>query len=300
MGDGRFEFWAGNCQQAVMIQVENLTFSYSGSKMPALDNISFEVRQGEFLAVLGNSEAGKSSLCYALTGYIPHFFTGEFSGQVLINGLNTVEHTLHEMVLHTGLIFQKPANQITGARFSVFEEVAFGLENLGIDRTEIRSRVSQLLELVGIADLGERSPFELSSGQQQRLALASILVMQPQVLVLDEPTSALDPDGGREIFGLVRSLCQSGITVVVVEHKLEWIAAYADRILVLRDGKVALQGTTREVLTSPRLAALEIYPLQYTQAALEAQKQGRWPAEMPLPITLAEAAAGFAAGWGAN
>ncbi|MBI3286485.1 MAG: ABC transporter ATP-binding protein, partial [Chloroflexi bacterium] len=145
----------------------------------------------------------------------------------------------------------------------------------------------------GIAHLANRSPYALSAGQQQRVAIASVLVMQPQVLLLDEPTSQLDPVGTREVFATVRSLSRRGITVVMAEHKLEWVASFADRVVLLDRGRVVLDGSPSEVLTSPLLALHQLSGTRYTLAALGAAERGLWPSQRSLPVTLDQAVEGF-------
>ena len=145
--------------------------------------------------MVGPNGAGKSTLCYTIAGFVPHFFKGELTGAVLVDGSDLQSSTLNEWVLTVGLAFQNPFNQISGAKYTVFEELAFGLENIGIPRDEMIARVEESMKLTGISDLADRSPYSLSGGQQQRVALTSILVMQPKVLVLDEPTSQMDPVG---------------------------------------------------------------------------------------------------------
>jgi energy-coupling factor transporter ATP-binding protein EcfA2 len=150
------------------------------------------------------------------------------------------------------------------------------------------------MELLGISDLAERSPLALSGGQMQRVAIASVLAMQPKVLVLDEPTSQLDPIGSREVFAAVRDLmAERGMTVVMIEHKLEWVARFADRVIALAGGSVVADGTAREVLTDERLLAFGIGQTRYTQAARQARLAGLWPAERSLAVTLEEAVDGF-------
>ena len=146
--------------------------------------------------------------------------------------------------MNVGLAFQNPFNQISGAKYTVFEELAFGLENIGIPREEMKARVQDAMKLTGISDLADRSPYSLSGGQQQRVALTSILVMQPKVLVLDEPTSQMDPIGTREVFGVIRTMAERGMTVILVEHKVEWIAQFADRVIALKDGQILLDGSS--------------------------------------------------------
>jgi len=183
-----------------MITVQDLTYTYPGAAIPALDRLTITVPAGQVCAVIGANGAGKSTLCHALTGFIPHFFRGTLEGVLRVAGLSVPDTPLAELAGTAGLVFQNPFNQITGARFSVLEEVAFGLENLGIAREEILDRCRSALELTGLQDLADRSPFDLSGGQMQRLAIASMLAMHPRVLVLDEPTSQLDPAGTEAVF----------------------------------------------------------------------------------------------------
>jgi len=246
------------------------------------------------VAIIGPNGAGKSTLCYALGGFVPHFFKGEFSGMVEVAGKKSSDATLDEWVLTVGLAFQNPFNQISGAKYTVFEEIAFGLENTGVPREEMKSRVEQAMAQTGITDLSDRSPYTLSGGQQQRVALTSILVMQPRLLVLDEPTSQLDPIGTREVFGVIRAMAERGMTVVMAEHKMEWIAQFADRVIALKDGATLLEGTPQEVLTSDLLTENGFGISRYTSVAREARRRKRWRADVPLPVTLDQAAEGFA------
>lgn len=275
------------------VSIQNLTYQYPVTDHPALKNIDLEVEQGEFLAVIGPNEAGKSTLSYALSGFIPHFFQGELSGTVEVDGQRTQNSTLNEWVLKVGLAFQNPFNQISGSKFTVFEEIAFGLENLGVPREEMKRRVLEAMEMTGIQDLGDRSPFALSGGQQQRVALTSILVMEPDVLVLDEPTSQLDPIGTRQVFQVIKQMSDRGMTVILAEHKIEWIAEFADRVIALDDGIIIREGSPEEVLTDLSLLEKGFGLSQYTIAAEQARSRGLWPEDHPLPVTLKQAAAGF-------
>src|SRR5688572_14378226 len=236
------------------VNLQNVTYQYPLTKTPALQNINLQIEKGEFVAVIGANGAGKSTLCYALAGFVPHFFKGEISGTIEVDGVESSKSTLDEWVLNVGLAFQNPFNQISGAKYTVFEEIVFGLENIGVPREQMQSRVEEAMKLTGISDLADRSPYSLSGGQQQRVALTSILVMQPKLLVLDEPTSQMDPIGTREVFGVIRDLAQNGMTVLMVEHKVEWIANFADRVIALKDGSILMEGKPNEVLTSDVLA----------------------------------------------
>jgi energy-coupling factor transporter ATP-binding protein EcfA2 len=275
-----------------IVNLQNVTYKYPLTDSPALQNISLQVNEGEFVAIVGPNGAGKSTLCYTIAGFVPHFFKGELTGKVEVAGIDSQTSTLNELVLNTGLAFQNPFNQISGAKYTVFEELAFGLENIGIPRDEMKRRVEDGMKLTGISDLADRSPYSLSGGQQQRVALTSILVMQPKVLVLDEPTSQMDPIGTREVFGVIRTMAERGMTVILVEHKVEWIAQFADRVIALKDGRILLDGTPSEVLTSPLLSQNGFGISRYTSVARKAQEIGLWKKEK-LPVTLEQAVEGF-------
>lgn len=276
-----------------VIELHNLTYTYPITHKPALRDIHLEVEEGEFLAVIGPNGAGKSTLCYTIAGFVPHFFKGKLEGRVRVGGIKTSDAHLNDFVQKVGLVFQNPFNQISGSKFTVYEEIAFGLENRGVPREEMRQRIAQVMELTGIQDLGERSPYALSGGQQQRVALASILVLQPEILVLDEPTSQLDPIGTREVFQVIKDMSRQGMTIVMTEHKIEWVAEFADRVLALSEGEMLMVGSPQEVLTSELLPEHNIGISRYTAAARQAAQERLWPAGRPLPVKLDEAVEGF-------
>ncbi len=275
-----------------IVNLQNVTYKYPLTDTPALQNINLQVNEGEFVAVIGPNGAGKSTLCYTIAGFVPHFFKGEITGLVEVAGNESSKSNLHEWVLNVGLAFQNPFNQISGAKYTVFEEIAFGLENIGVPREEMKPRVEEALKLTGISDLADRSPYSLSGGQQQRVALTSILVMQPKVLVLDEPTSQMDPIGTREVFGVIRKLSEKGMTVVMVEHKMEWIAEFADKVVALYNGSILLEGKPQEVLTSDLLTDKGFGISRYTSVARKAKELNLWK-QNNLPVTLDEAVEGF-------
>jgi energy-coupling factor transport system ATP-binding protein len=276
-----------------VVELQDVTYSYPLTEHPALKNLSLLVDEGEFVAVIGPNGAGKSTLCYTMAGFVPHFFKGELRGKVRIAGKDTQESSLDEMVLDVGLVFQNPFNQISGSKFTVYEELAFGLENQGIPPEQMPPRLEEIMQLTGIQDLAGRSPYSLSGGQQQRVALASILVMKPKLLVLDEPTSQLDPIGTREVFQVIKGMSGRGMTVVLVEHKIEWIAEFVDRVIALVDGEILMEGPPRQVLTSAELSEKGVHVSRYTSTARRAVKEGLWPADKKLPVTLDEAVQGF-------
>jgi energy-coupling factor transport system ATP-binding protein len=214
-----------------LASAEHLTFTYPGAARPALDDVSFEVEAGEFVALLGASGSGKSTLLRALAGLVPHFHGGRFSGRVLVSGRDTRTTRPAELAGTVATVFQEPEEQVVFTR--VLAEVAFGLENLGTAPREIVARARDALAAVGSEHLAERPVAELSGGELQRVCLASALALEPELLLLDEPSSQLDVDTARAVFEHARA---HGCAVVVAEQRPELPLEYADRIVFVRDG----------------------------------------------------------------
>jgi energy-coupling factor transporter ATP-binding protein EcfA2 len=232
-----------------VIETKNLTYTYPGGTKPSISDASIKVEKGEFVLITGPSGCGKTTLCRCLNGLIPHFYQGELKGEITVAEMDATKHPTYEMAKHVGLVFQNPENQLFA--LSIEKDVAFGLENLGFPREEMRKRVDWALNLTGIYDLRERSPYEVSGGQQHRVAIAAVLAMQPEIIVLDEPTSFLDPLSAEKIFEVIHELNKKlGITVVLVEHRLDLTAKYANHIIIMDEGKVCFDGETREVLST--------------------------------------------------
>lgn len=249
-----------------IIEVKGLSYSYPESAVPTLINVNLKVEQCEFVLMSGPSGCGKTTFCRCLNGLIPASYGGTFDGTVTVDGLSTNEHPVYEISQRVGLVFQNPENELFCT--SVEREVAFGLENLAIPRDEIRSRVEEALSLVGILQLKEKSPEELSGGEQQKVAIAALLAMKPKVLVLDEPTANLDPMSANSILNiLVKLHRESGVTIVLVEHRLEMSAPYADRCVIFEEGKIVLNGSPEEVLYSEKASSLGIGIPQVVQVA---------------------------------
>lgn len=235
------------------IRIENLKYRYPHTKKLALDGITCEIKQGEFIGVIGRNGSGKSTFCQALTGLVPNFYRGAYGGKIFIDNIKVDTVGVEEICQKVGLVFQNPFNQVTGAKLTVYEEIAFGLENLGIPRDEMIRRVDEAMELLDIAKYKDRHPFDLSGGQMQRMAIASIIAMQPEVIILDEPTSQLDPQGSEEVFQAVQKLSKKGITIIMVEHKIEKIAAYSDRVILLDEGKLIDMDTPQKIFSKENL-----------------------------------------------
>jgi energy-coupling factor transport system ATP-binding protein len=260
------------------VSIRDLAYTYRGQKEPALDGVSLDVAQGEFIVIMGHSGAGKSTLCTSLNGLIPHFFRGRMQGEVLIEGRSTREGKVGEFAKDVGLVFQDFEAQLFSTNVAL--EVAFGPENFEVEREEMARRVRSVLSQVRLEGFEDRQPATLSGGQKQRLAIASVLAMEPKILCLDEPTTDLDPIGKLGIFEIAEDLKnRDDVTLIVVEHETEETLD-ADRIVVLRDGKIVTDRPAREVLRD--VALLEdsrIMPLGVTRFFRE---MGLWEAQLPL------------------
>ena len=231
-----------------IIQIENLTYQYAHTDKPALVDINLSINKGEYLAIIGPCGAGKTSLALSLNGIVPHMTVGEMRGKVLVDGIDTTQTQVRDLAHIVGMVFDNPEYQLSQS--TVLSEMAIGLENIGIPRDEMLKRIVVALEIVGLSGLEERSPLALSGGQQQRLAIAAALSMYPKVLVLDEPTSNLDPMGKEEVFAVTARLNQEKqMTVVIVEHEVEVIASYADRVIVLDKGQIVNSGNVNDIFS---------------------------------------------------
>ena len=270
-----------------VITVENLRYRYPHAKELALDGLDFSVEKGEFIGIIGENGAGKSTLSQALMGLVPQFYKGAYGGTVMVDGIEAGRTPVAQLCGHVGLVFQNPFNQLSGAKDNVYEEVAFGMQNLGVPAEEMKNRVEEALKLLDIWQYRDRNPFDLSGGQMQRVAIASVLVMRPDVMILDEPTSQLDPEGSDEVFKAVETLTGSGITILMIEQKIEKLAAYCDRILLLHKGKQIAFDTPQKVFSMPDLNNYGIQAPTFTRIC---KAEGVTLADGTYPVTVEEAA----------
>ena len=229
-----------------IISLKGVTFSYKGSKRRALDGITLNVKQGECVAILGPTGAGKSTLACVMNGTAPRFMDGSLAGDVTVDGMIPAKVGTAQMASRVGLVFGDPDTQLFG--MTVEEDVAFGPANLGLGYESIMERVGKSIGDMRLSGLERRAPHRLSGGQKQATAIAGVYAMLPRIMVLDEPTSMLDPEGKVRVFGIVRMLKeQLGVTVVLIEQEVDDILNLADRVFVMRSGKFVLSGTPREV-----------------------------------------------------
>ena len=253
-------------------KIENVNYKYPLEEKQALKNINIEIKKGEFWAVIGKNGSGKTTFCNMLRRFVPDFYKGELTGKITLEDKELKAYSQKELVQKIGFVFQNPFTQISGVKDTVFEEIAYGLENLGLEKEEIIFKVEEILKLLEIEKLRDRNPYDLSGGQKQRVALASIIAMDPDILVIDEPTSQLDPKGTEDIFKIINLMANEGKTIILVEHKLELIAEYAQNILVLDEGEIILSGKAEEVLNNKILLEKEIGMTQYSILAYELEK----------------------------
>ncbi|MDD6399686.1 MAG: energy-coupling factor transporter ATPase [Collinsella sp.] len=229
-----------------IIKLDDVSFSYGHEAQNALDHVSLAIEKGEFVGVIGPSGAGKSTLAAVMSGAIPHHYTGQLFGTTLVDDRDTCEITLTDISRVVGSVLQDIDAQMVAP--IVEDEMLFGLENFGIPHDQIEERISQTLTTVGISDLRHREIATLSGGQKQKVAIAAIIAMAPNVLVLDEPTAALDPASSTLVFDTLRQINREhGITVVVIEQKVALLSKYCSRVLVMADGKLAFDGEPHQV-----------------------------------------------------
>ncbi|MEY9976422.1 energy-coupling factor ABC transporter ATP-binding protein [Lysinibacillus sp. RC79] len=257
-----------------IIEMKSVSYRYPVSDDWNIKNASFTIEKGKFTAIIGNNGSGKTTLCNIIRGFIPHFYKGDLEGDVIVDEKKIVDYQLGQLGEKIGYVFQNPFIQVSGVKDTVFDEVAYGLENLGVEENEIIDRVNEILKLIKIEHLREKHPMGLSGGQRQRVALASIIVMNPDILVIDEPTSQLDPIGTEQVFEIIRLMKEQGKTIILVEHKMDLIAEYADNLIVLNNGEIVLQGPTRKVFADPHYGEYNIQYPHVTEVALNLQKNG--------------------------
>ena len=262
-----------NMNDELMIKLENVTYEYKSyiddSMQIAVNNVNVEVKKGEFLVILGHNGSGKSTMAKMMNGLLL-----PTHGEVYVMDMNTKdEDKIWDIRSKAGMVFQNPDNQIVAT--IVEEDVAFGPENLGIPPAEIRKRVDEALEIVEMSEYKKHAPQLLSGGQKQRVAIAGILAMNPDCIIFDEPTAMLDPNGRLEVMKTIRKLNENeGKTIILITHYMEE-AVKADRIIVMSQGEIAMEGTPREVFKQvEKVKKLGLDVPQVTELAYELRKEG--------------------------
>lgn len=268
----------------VVAKLEHVSYKYPLTDEYALKDVNFQFEKGKFYGLLGENGGGKTTLCNLLRGLIPHFYNGELDGETDVFGINIKEHNAEELAVKIGYVFQNPFNQMSGIKTTVFEEIAMGLENLGMDKEAMIQKVIEVCELLGIEELMTKNPNELSGGQRQRVAFASIIVMDSDMLVIDEPTSQLDPQGTENVFAIIKTLREAGKTIILVEHKIELIAQYCDEVLVMEKGQIVCSGKTQEVLSDMALLDCQAEIPQVAIWGHEMEAAGKALCDIPITV----------------
>jgi energy-coupling factor transporter ATP-binding protein EcfA2 len=265
-------------ESQAFVLAEDLRFAYPalspGDPAPwVIDGLNLHVRSGEWLAIMGPNDAGKTTLCLLLAGLAPHLTGGTMQGRVVVAGRDTADHPPPALADAVGLVFQEPEAQLFNP--TVEAEVAWGLENLGLPVPEIQTQVTETLALLRLEHAQHRAPGELSGGEKKRLAIASVLAMRPSLLILDEPMGGLDPAGRDQVLATLSTLRRdASMTIVMTESDPEAAAAFADRLVVLHRGQIALEGTPRDLFFQvERLAALGITVPQMARLAIELNRR---------------------------
>ncbi|WP_129113521.1 ABC transporter ATP-binding protein [Halegenticoccus tardaugens] len=275
-----------------IIQLEDVSFRYAAQPTGemALRDVSYSIAEGRFVGITGESAAGKATFCRLVAGHIPHFYQGDLTGSVTVDGAPTTDRTLGDLASTVGFVFENPYDQLTGATSTVLEEVAFGLESMGLSREEMRERALDTLDLVGIEELADRHPQRLSGGQCQRVAIASVLAMRPEILILQQPTAQLDPEGTEDVIRVVTEMNREGFTVVMVSQNLDRLVPHVDELLVFDDGRIQLEGAPRDVLTAAVERSLPIPVPTPVRVGHRLREAGYVDRSEPMPITLAACA----------
>lgn len=269
-----------------MIELRDVSFKYAGNEKKVLENLNLTIRKGEFVAIAGNNGAGKSTLCKLLNGLIPNFTDGDIEGAIFVDGIQTSESTVADLAGHIGYVYQDFENQII--RPKVLDDVSFGSLNCGYENYLERGR--EALEMTGLSDREQEYIWQLSGGQKHLLALAGVIAMQPNVLILDEPIAQLDPYHSRQIYDVLKYFNQiHGKTILVIEHDAEFIADYCDSMLFMNEHKIQWKLPVKEALKKvEELLEGSIYPPQPTRAASILFKRGV-TTNAELPVTMPEA-----------
>ncbi len=269
-----------------IIEIENLTYSYPAAQEPILNNITLQIEEGDFLAVVGNNGCGKSTFCKTLNGLIPHFIDGDFSGSVKVGGLNTLESDVGTLACKAGYVYQDFENQIV--RPTVLDDASYACLNYAMKDYEERGR--RALSLCGLEGREDDYIWQLSGGQTHLLALAGAVSLRPDVLILDEPIAQLDPSHADRIYEVLRELNEKhGKTIIVIEHHTEYIADYCKHVMLMRNGGIAWKLPTVEALQRvEELEECNIFPPQVTIAAFRMKKADRLPQTEKLPTTVEE------------
>lgn len=269
------------------ISLEHVGYRYPLGREDAVRDVSFQVEQGQVCALLGANGSGKTTICNLIRGFIPRFYRGEPTGLIQLAGRPVEQYDDAELTETVGYSFQNPFTQMSGVKDNVREEIAYALENLGVERDAMAVRVDTMIGLLHLGDIADANPLELSGGQRQRVAIAAVLVTDPPIVVLDEPTSQLDPQSTEDVFSIIALLKRQGKTVILVEHKIDLVARYSDLVILMEGGRVVMSGPTHQVLTDPQVLDHGGQLPQVTRFFLE--RNEKLGLDDPVPLSVEDA-----------
>ncbi|MFX0047006.1 MAG: energy-coupling factor ABC transporter ATP-binding protein [Candidatus Hermodarchaeota archaeon] len=266
-----------------LIKFSNFYFRYKGNDEYALKNINLDICSNKFILLAGETGSGKTSLIRCMNGLIPQFYAGYYKGYVEISGKNTIKTTISELSNDVGIVFQNPENQLIA--MNVEHEIAFGLENLGIPREVIKEKIKEVVEITEIESILDKAPFEISGGEQQRVAIASILVLEPNIIILDEPTANLDPLFARKIIYLLKKIqVEKEMTIIISEHRMDLILPIVDEIILMKEGEVLAHGPTEVVINTNTFENLDINKPKIYSVFKELKNRKLFEQDIPVSI----------------
>ncbi|RDE11837.1 MAG: energy-coupling factor ABC transporter ATP-binding protein [Candidatus Thorarchaeota archaeon] len=263
-----------------LVEFVDFSFKYLEADSLALKHINLKIDPGEYIVVTGPSGCGKTTLCRAINGLVPHFHRGYVGGHVYVDSKDTRNSEVAELATIAGLVFQDPSNQLV--TLNVEKEIAFGPENLAVEPKEIRFRVEDLICRLKLEPLRDKHPHEMSGGEQQRVAMAATLALRPKILVADEPTSNLDPQSAQLILDLIADLNRQGMTVLLVEHRLDLVSNEASRLILMDKGSIVADGAPRDVLVQDLCQEIGVGIPKATQVYKQLKRRGVTLGRVPL------------------
>ncbi len=267
---------------SVCIEFQDVSYAYPLTKKAAVRHLNCKLETGKCYGIIGPNAGGKTTFCNLMRGLCPKFYGGVLKGTVLVNGKGLEDWDEEELSVQIGYVFQDPFAQVSGIKETVFEEIGMGLENLGVEPEEMIRRILEIAKMVNVETLLQKNPLALSGGQCQRVAFASVLALNSEIIVIDEPTSQLDPGATNDVFEIINLLKNQGKTVIIAEHKVDLLAEYCDEIIAMSEGRILAQGPAKEVLASPVLRSSHVRIPQVVSLAVEMEKAGMPMENIPI------------------
>lgn len=267
-----------------LIELQHINYRYPLTSDLTIKDLSLKVEPGEVLGVIGSNGSGKTTVCNIMRGFIPAFYKGELEGKVIFEDKPLDTSNLGRLAQKIGYAFQNPFTQITGVKYTVYDEIGYGLENLSVPREEANEKVEQIIKLLNLEKIRNQNPYDLSGGQKQMVALASVIVLDPELIILDEPTSQLDPISTLAVYNIVKNLKKQGKTIIIVDHKVDLLAQVCDEIAVIQDGQLVVKGETHHVFSDEKVVAAGGQIPEVSAFYLK-----KYPKSKQVPVTVDEA-----------